>query len=108
MANAGALRNDTIDETFTLTTSRHFPEWLAATGCGIAFTTYQTGKLITLGVSPSGELSAFQGCFSRPTGLAVGANGRSIVLATEHMIQRFDNIVPAGEIGPDGFDAVFA
>ena len=33
------------EEKFALSTSRHFPEWLASTGGGIAFTTYQAGKL---------------------------------------------------------------
>ena len=34
------------DEKFALTTSRHFPEWLARAGATLAFTTYQAGKVI--------------------------------------------------------------
>src|SRR5262245_34245796 len=36
-------------ELFALTSSRHFPEWLAKVGAGISFSTYQAGKLFFLG-----------------------------------------------------------
>ena len=51
MANEGkAQAGAALEEKFALTSSRHFPSWLASSGGSIAFTTYQAGKLFLLGV----------------------------------------------------------
>ena len=100
--------DDVHGEKFALTSSRHFPEWLATTGVSLAFTTYQAGKLFLLGVRPDGRLSVFERTFARSMGLGVSADGLSLVLATQFQIHRFDNILPAGQFSPDGFDAIYA
>ena len=99
---------ETREEKFSLTSSRHFPTWLADTGGSIAFTTYQAGKLFLLGVRPDGRLSVFERTFARSMGLGVSDDGRSLALATQYQIHRFDNVLPAGDTSADGFDAVFA
>jgi len=96
------------EEKFALTSSRHFPQWLAGTGGSLAFTTYQAGKLFLLGVKPDGRLSTFERTFPRAMGLAVSADGRSLALATQTQIQRFDNVLPRGQGSQDGYDAVYA
>lgn len=96
------------EERFALTTSRHFPEWLASTGGSLAFTTYQAGKLFLLGVGPDGRLSIFERSFPRCMGIAVSADGRSLALATQYQIQRFDNVLADGQVSGDGYDAVYA
>ena len=95
-------------ERFALTSSRHFPAWLAATGGSVAFTTYQAGKLFFIGTRPDGRLSVFERSFPRAMGLGVGAGGRSLALATQFQIHRFDNVLPPGEANGEGFDAVYA
>lgn len=100
--------DDLHGEKFALTSSRDFPEWLAATRSSVAFTTYQAGKLFLLGVKPDGRLSVFERTFARSMGLGVSADGRSFVLATQFQIHRFDNVLPAGQVSPEGFDAVYA
>jgi uncharacterized protein (TIGR03032 family) len=95
-------------EAFALTSSRHFPEWLASTGASIALTTYQAGKMFLLGVGLDGRLSVFERTFPRCMGLAVSEDGRSLALAIRHSIQRFDNVVPPGQASADGYDAVYA
>jgi len=95
-------------ESFVLTSSRQFAEWLAATGSALAFTTYQAGKTFFLGVAPSGGLSVFERTFARSMGLAVSGDGRTLALATQYQIHRFDNVMLAGQIGSDGHDAVYA
>ena len=57
------------DEAFVLTSSRGFPDWLAASGFSLAFTTYQAGKLFFLGVGADGRLSVFERSFPRAMGL---------------------------------------
>lgn len=95
-------------EAFALTTSRGFTEWLAATGGSIAFSTYQAGKLFLLGIKPDGKQSVFERSFPRSMGIAVSDDGRSLALASEYQIHRFDNVLPAGQADQNGFDAVYA
>jgi uncharacterized protein (TIGR03032 family) len=95
-------------EKFALTTSRHFPEWLAGSGGALAFTTYQAGKLFLLGTRPDGRLSVFERTFPRSMGLAVTPDGRTLALATQYQIHRFDNVLPPGDADKNGFDAVYA
>ena len=96
------------EELFTLTSSRHFADWLSSTGGSLAFTTYQAGKLFLLGVKADGALSVFERSFPRCMGLAVSEDGRSLALATEYQIQRFDNVLFEDEANALGFDAVYA
>jgi uncharacterized protein (TIGR03032 family) len=95
------------DEKFALTSSRHFPEWLARAGASLAFTTYQAGKLFLIGLKGPDRLSVFERSFPRCMGLGVAADGRSMALATHYQLLRFDNVVPRGQSNGDN-DAVFA
>jgi uncharacterized protein (TIGR03032 family) len=97
----------TPQEKFALTSSRNFPEWLARTGASIAFTTYQAGKLFFVGLKAEGRLSVFERSFARCMGLGVAAGGRSLVLATQYQLVRFDNVVPRGQ-SSGGNDAVYS
>lgn len=95
-----------VSEQFVLTCSRGIESWLASTGGSLAFTTYQAGKLFLLGLKPDGKLSVFERSFSRCMGLSVGADGRSLLLATHYQLYRFENALPAGQLSGD-YDAVY-
>jgi uncharacterized protein (TIGR03032 family) len=94
------------EETFAITTSRGFESWLARAGGSIAFTTYQAGKLFLLGLKPNGRLGVFERTFARCMGLAVSPDGRTLLLATQYQLYRFDNALPPGEAQGD-HDAVY-
>lgn len=91
---------------FSLTTSRGFAEFLSSTGGSLAFTAYQSGKVFFLGVKSSGALAVFERSFPRCMGLAVTADARSFIMATQVQLYRFDNVLPKGEMQGD-FDAVY-
>jgi uncharacterized protein (TIGR03032 family) len=95
-------------EKFALSASRHFPEWLSATGSSIAFTTYQAGKLFLLGATADGPLSIFERTFARSMGLGVSNDGRTLALATQYQVIRFDNVMAPTQVSSDGYDAVYA
>jgi uncharacterized protein (TIGR03032 family) len=95
------------EEKFALTTSRHFPEWLARMNASIAFTTYQASKVFFIGSRPDGRLAVFERTLARCMGIGVAADARSFVLATHYQLIRFDNIVAPGARHGD-HDAVFA
>jgi uncharacterized protein (TIGR03032 family) len=96
------------EEKFALTSSRQFAAWLAASGGSLAFTTYQAGKLFLLGTRPDGRLSVFERSFARCMGVGMSEDGRSLAVAMQHQIQRFDNVLPAGEVSPEQYDAIYA
>ena len=96
------------EEAFALTTSRHFPEWLASVQHSLAFTTYRAGKAFFIGVKPHSKLSVFERSFSRCMGMGVSENTRSLLISSEYQIHRLDNILPEGTLSADGMDATFA
>jgi uncharacterized protein (TIGR03032 family) len=91
---------------FELTTSRGFNTWLASTGGSLAFSTYQGNKIFFIGLKPDSSLSVFERSFPRAMGIGLSQDARSILLATQVQIYRFDNALPSGEKQGD-FDAVF-
>jgi uncharacterized protein (TIGR03032 family) len=92
---------------FTLTTSRGFLAWLGLMGGSLAFTTYQGNKVFVLGRKSDGNLAVSERTFPRSMGLAVSQDARTLYLATEISLYRFDNILPVGEVEGDT-DAVYA
>lgn len=102
------MAGETGEPKFRLTSSRNFAQWLGSIRSSIAITTYQAGKLFLLGLKPDGQLSVFERTFARSMGLAVSADGRTLALATQYQIHRFDNVLPPGGSSHDGFDAVYA
>ena len=95
------------EEKFALTSSRHFPDWLARTGASLAFTTYQAGKVFLIGLKPGGRLAVFERTFARCMGLGVSPDARTLTLATQYQLLRFDNVVPKGATHGE-HDAVFS
>lgn len=92
---------------FSFTASRGFSDWLAGVGGTIAFTTYQANRIFLIGLKPDGRLSIFERHFPRAMGLGVAPDGRTLHLATEFQIYRFDNLLPVGD-RQGVHDAVFA
>lgn len=92
---------------FSVTTSRGFTSWLAEVGGSLAFTTYQGGKIFFLGLRSEGILSVFERSFPRCMGLAVSEDARTVLLATQVQLYRFDNILLEGDV-QSPYDAVYA
>lgn len=87
-----------------ITGSRQFPEWLAENRLGLAFTTYQVGKLFLVGLGTDGRLSIFERTLARCMGLAATETG--LYVASLFQIWRFENTL---EPGADhrGYDRLF-
>jgi uncharacterized protein (TIGR03032 family) len=78
-----------------VTASRHFPAWLAQQQVSLAFSTYQTNKLLVLGRHPDGRLAVVERTFDRCMGL--WADGQTLWLATRYQLLRFDNLLRPGQ-----------
>lgn len=75
-----------------ITADRQFIPWLAQQRISIACTTYQTSRLMLLGVSPDGNsISGFERIFDRAMGLY--ATTDRLYLSSKYQIWRFDNVL---------------
>ena len=90
---------------FELTTSRQFPNFLAEHKLGVAFTTYQAGKVFLLGLKPDGRVSVFERTLERCMGMVAGRG--TLHIATLYQIWRFRNVLDAGVLH-EGHDALYA
>lgn len=76
--------------------SRDFPAWLAEQRLSLAFTTYQAGKLLLLGLQPDGRLSVFERTFNRCMGLY--GDGQTLWLSSIFQLWRFENALAPAEL----------
>lgn len=81
-----------------------FTAWLRQAGASLAFTSYRSGEIFTIGVAPGGELTATNCGLERCMGLGVGPNG--LWVASAFQLWRFENILPEGTTH-NGHDALF-
>lgn len=88
----------------SLTTSRHFPAWLADTGVSLAFTTYQAGKLFLIGLAESGRVSVFERSFERCLGLH--ASPSTLWLSSAYQLWRLENVLDPDQ-EHEGYDRLY-
>jgi len=91
---------------FEITTSRQLLAWLAEQQLSIALTTYQIGKLFSLGLKANGELAVFERTFNRCMGLCPSGDGNGFWLSSLYQIWRFQNMLGPGEQA-DGHDRLY-
>jgi len=104
-ASAGASAAGAAKPAFIVTTSRHFPGWLAESGGSLAISTYQSGKVILIGTNRQAErLSIFDRTLDRPMGLAF--RDSRLIVASSIQITSFVDAA-RGTPGAAGYDALF-
>lgn len=78
--------------------------WLASHNASLAFTTYQAGKILFVGVNAQNRISIFERSFPRCMGLGV-ANGK-IWMSSLFQLWRMENFLEPGQ-SHQGYDALF-
>jgi uncharacterized protein (TIGR03032 family) len=91
---------------FEITTSRQLLSWMAEQQLSLALSTYQIGKLFSLGLKASGELAVFERTFNRCMGLCPSGNGNGFFLSSLYQLWRFENMLAPGQ-QTDGFDRLY-
>lgn len=87
--------------------SRHFAGWLIEQKMSLAFTTYQAGKLLLLGVNPDRRLSVFERNFGRCMGLwADPIDVRTLWLSSSYQLWRLQNVLDKGQLH-EGHDRLY-
>ncbi|MEB3336341.1 MAG: TIGR03032 family protein, partial [Leptolyngbyaceae bacterium] len=74
---------------------RYLHNWLHQNQISLAFTTYQTNRLVLVGRNPQGRLALQERLFDKPMGLY--ADRDQIYMSTRYQIWRLDNRLAAGE-----------
>ncbi len=88
-----------------VTLSRGFIAWLERARCGIAFTSYQTGQLFFVGLTPDRKISLLQTAYVRAMG--VPTIGGRLLLASDTAIWRLENVLQPGQIAKGMFDRMY-
>lgn len=79
--------------------------WLLDREVSLAFTSYQTGRLITVGVAPDGRVSFNEQNYARAMGLH--SDGDGLYVASLFQIWRLKNMLRPGEFANRAHDRVF-
>jgi uncharacterized protein (TIGR03032 family) len=80
---------------FEVTTSRHFIDWLTASGDSLAMTTYHSNRLFLVGVKSTGRMSVMNRLFERAMGLAV--TPERLLLSARYQLWQFENVLRPDE-----------
>src|SRR5579862_7307211 len=94
MNNATLAATAAAEAWLDVSASRHLPDWLAAEHVSLALTTYQTGKLILLGLQADGRLGIFERTFNRCMGL--WGDGQTLWMNSLYQLWRFENVLHPG------------
>lgn len=98
----GAVEPDIVP---SLSFSRTLAQWLVAQRLSLAFTSYQTGRLLTMGVGPDGRLAFSKQNYVRAMGLHYVPGVLHVAAAFQ--VWRLENILDPGQYANGAFDAVF-
>lgn len=114
-ANGGAASPDSLPSTavqgaqqatLALSASRNFTAWLKARRSSVLFSTYQVGKIFSIGVAADTSLSVVERTFPRCMGLAVSHGGQTVWLSSLYQVWRLDNFIDPGSTF-QGYDRVY-
>jgi protein O-GlcNAc transferase len=84
--------------------SRQVTDWLQSHQISLACTTYQTSRLLLLGLNAAGQLSGFERIFDRAMGLH--ATAERLYLSTKYQLWQLDNALQPGQ-QHQGYDRLY-
>ncbi|MEO1374142.1 MAG: TIGR03032 family protein [Cyanobacteria bacterium J06635_10] len=87
-----------------VTHSRNFISWLQQQQISIALTTYQSSRLMLIGINDEGTFSGFERIFDRAMGLY--ATPDRLYLSSRYQLWQLDNITTPGELY-NGYDKLY-
>jgi uncharacterized protein (TIGR03032 family) len=84
------------ESSLTITHSRYFAAWLREQRISLACTTYQTCRLLLIGVKDDGRVGVFERLFDRAMGLFV-VDSEQLWLSTRYQIWKLINMLDPGQ-----------
>ncbi len=89
-----------------LNTTRHFTSWMAEQNVSLMLTTYEAGKLFSLGVQEDGRLSVFERTMPRCMGLYATGDAQTVYVSTLYQIWRLERATREDQ-AYQGYDGLF-
>ena len=96
--------NNTQKKQPQITASRHFFNWLQTEKISLAFTTYQTSRLLLLGINAQGGFSGFERLFNRAMGLY--ATPERLYMSSKYQLWQLDNVLQPEQFY-NGYDKLY-
>ncbi|WP_413161085.1 TIGR03032 family protein [Capilliphycus salinus ALCB114379] len=87
-----------------ITASSHFTDWLQEKQISLAFTTYQTSRLLLIGVNQNGGISGFERLFDRAMGLYT--TPEQLYMSSKYQLWQFNNVLKPGQFY-NGYDHLY-
>lgn len=84
--------------------SNQFLPWLDRESLSLAFTTYQSSKLLLIGVNPDGTLAGYERPFKQAMGLY--ATPERLIVSTSYQIWQLDNMLAPEQLY-SGYDKLY-
>jgi protein O-GlcNAc transferase len=84
--------------------SRQLLDWMGEQQLSLALTTYQTSRLILIGVNPEGRISGFERLFERAMGLFT--TPERLYLSSKYQIWQLENVLEPGQLY-NGYDKLY-
>lgn len=88
-----------------MSVSRGFANWMSLQRCSIAFTSYQTGKLFLVGLTPEKKVSFHQQTYQRAMG--IHAQRDRLYVGSLFQIWRLENVLGPAERANKHFDRLY-
>jgi len=88
-----------------MSVSRGFANWMSLQRCSIAFTSYQTGKLFLVGLTPDKKVSFHQQTYQRAMG--IHAQRDRLYVGSLFQIWRLENVLGPAERANKHFDRLY-
>ena len=88
-------------EELTIKFSDSCIEWLHQSHISFVVSTYQVGKILTIGHHADGRFSVFERTFDRCMGMCQTSDQNGFFLSCKNQIWRFENTLPAGQLVDD-------
>jgi uncharacterized protein (TIGR03032 family) len=83
------------ERSFSINSTRQFPNWLREHNASIAFTTYQAGKVLTISPRPQKGIQIGHENYKRCLGM--WSDGKSIWMTALFQLWRFEDFLPPGQ-----------
>ncbi len=77
---------------------RNFISWLSDCKISLALTTYQSSRLMLVGVNHQGKFSGFERIFDRAMGLYATKDSERIYLASRYQLWQLDNVLDVKQL----------
>lgn len=92
------MSHPTLSSGIKITYSHNFLSWLRTENLSLALTTYQSSRLMLVGVNNQGTFSGFERIFNRAMGFYAAKDSERLYLSSRYQLWQLDNVLNPGQL----------